>query len=369
MANKRGTLEYRSLFWPIVLIGAGVVWLLNNMGVISTEQISVIGRIWPLFLIAIGLDILIGRRSLVLSGLIAVGTVVLIVALMLAGPSMGLATGFNFGFTFHLGGGEQIDASGVMTRSVDAPAEGIESATVRVHVPIEAVSITALPAGAANAFEADIEYIDQLNYSATGNNGNLNVRLEERVLNKTYVGSDPLTWDVRLSQDIPTDLGLEVSAGSIEADLSALDLTDLALDVSSGSMQVDLPASDRPYAGTIEISSGNVSVNAPDGSGFQLASVDVSSGSAQVTVGEGLSFTATVDVSSGSAVIDLPDDAPVQVVVDRVSSGSVSLPGSYTRTAGDPEEQEGTWESASFSGAARPIVLHIEISSGSATVR
>ena len=107
MSNKRGTLEYRSLFWPIVLIAAGVVWLLNNMGVISNEQISVLGRIWPVFLIAIGLDVLIGRQSLALSALIAVGTVLVIVALMLVGPSMGLTTDLNF--TINLGGGEQID--------------------------------------------------------------------------------------------------------------------------------------------------------------------------------------------------------------------------------------------------------------------
>jgi hypothetical protein len=368
MANKRGTLEYRSLFWPIVLIGAGIVWLLNNMGVISGAQVSVIGRIWPLFLIAIGLDILIGRQSLALSAIIAVGTVVLIVALMLAGPSLGLDTDF-FAFNIHLGGGEQIDESGVMTRHVDTPAEGIETASVRLHVPVEAVSITALPSGAANAFEADLEYIDVLNYRATGNNGRLAVELDERVMNKSYVGADPLTWDVRLSQDIPTDLDLEVSSGSIDADLSALNLSELALDVSSGSMTVQLPDSDRPFDGSVEVSSGNLSLSAPDGSGFQLTSVDVSSGSAQVTVGDGVSFTANVDVSSGSAVIDLPDDAPVQVIVDRVSSGSVNVPASYTRTAGDPEEDEGTWESASFSGAARPIVLHVSVSSGSASVR
>ncbi len=366
-AKNGGGFEYRSLFWPIILIAAGLVWLLANNGVISGEQISVLGRIWPLLLIGIGLDILIARRSPVLSALVGLGTAGLIVLLMLAGPGLGLAG--DFSFNIHFGNGQQVDESGVRTRSLETSAEGVEAAKVRVAVAVEQGTITALPSGAANAFEADVEYIDDLHYSANGSGGQLDIALYENVLNKTYVGADPLTWDVRLNPDIPTDLTLEVSSGSINANLSGLNLTRLVLDGSSGSMSVRLPESDRPYEGSIEVSSGSITANAPDGSGFNLTAIDVSSGSAIVTVGDGISFSATVEVSSGSAVIDLPDDAPVQVIVDNVSSGSATLPASYTRTAGDPEEDEGTWESASFSGAERPIVLHLSVSSGSVTVR
>ena len=49
---------------PIILIGVGVVLLLNNMNVVGWEIWNVLLRLWPLILIAVGLDILIGRQSI-----------------------------------------------------------------------------------------------------------------------------------------------------------------------------------------------------------------------------------------------------------------------------------------------------------------
>jgi len=366
-AKNDGGFEYRSLFWPILLIAAGVVWLLSNNGIISGEQISVLSRVWPLLLVGIGLDILIARRSPALSALIGLGTAGLIIILLLVGPGLGLAG--DFSFNFHIGNGVQVDASGVQTRSLEAPAEGVEAATVSISVPMEHATITALPSGAANAFEADVEYVDDLSYSADGQNGRLDIRLRENVLNKTYVGADPLEWDVRLNPDIPTDLELHLSSGSIDAELGALELTRLVLDASSGSLEANLPESDRPFDGTIDLSSGEIAVIVPDGSGVNLTQIEGSSGSVTGSVGDGVAFTTAIDVSSGSVVIDVPDGAAVQVNADRVSSGSVSVPGGYIRTAGQPDDDEGTWESEGFSAADRPIVLNIEVSSGSVTVR
>jgi len=51
-----------SLVGPIILIGLGIVFLLNNLGLLSWSVWEVILRLWPILLIAIGLDILLGRR-------------------------------------------------------------------------------------------------------------------------------------------------------------------------------------------------------------------------------------------------------------------------------------------------------------------
>ena len=54
----------RSLVGPVILIGFGVILLLNNLGLLSWTIWDTLFRLWPVILIAIGLDILIGRRSL-----------------------------------------------------------------------------------------------------------------------------------------------------------------------------------------------------------------------------------------------------------------------------------------------------------------
>jgi lia operon protein LiaF len=60
------------LFGPVLLIGLGILFLLSNLGLLTLDIGSLIARFWPLILIAIGLDLLLGRRS-GLGGLIALG--------------------------------------------------------------------------------------------------------------------------------------------------------------------------------------------------------------------------------------------------------------------------------------------------------
>ena len=52
-----------SLVVPVILIGLGIVFLLNNLGILTWSVWDVIFRLWPVLLVAGGLDVLIGRRS------------------------------------------------------------------------------------------------------------------------------------------------------------------------------------------------------------------------------------------------------------------------------------------------------------------
>ena len=71
--KNRERYGYRSLFWPIVLIGIGVIALLANMGALDRENLLVLFRLWPLLLILIGIDIMFGRRAPGIGALIGIG--------------------------------------------------------------------------------------------------------------------------------------------------------------------------------------------------------------------------------------------------------------------------------------------------------
>jgi len=43
---------------PLVLVAAGVLLLLNTLGVLPWESWSEVGRFWPVLVIAVGLSIL-----------------------------------------------------------------------------------------------------------------------------------------------------------------------------------------------------------------------------------------------------------------------------------------------------------------------
>ena len=50
------------MFWPLLLIAIGVLFLLNSLGYIDLD-FGELWRFWPVLLILIGLDLLLGRRS------------------------------------------------------------------------------------------------------------------------------------------------------------------------------------------------------------------------------------------------------------------------------------------------------------------
>ena len=56
-------MRYRSYFWPAVLILAGVVALLVNVGAIPVDRVILLVNLWPLVLIVIGLEVIV-RRTL-----------------------------------------------------------------------------------------------------------------------------------------------------------------------------------------------------------------------------------------------------------------------------------------------------------------
>jgi hypothetical protein len=72
--------NYRSVFWPAVLILVGVVALLANAGLISTDRLGLLIDMWPLILIVIGLEIIARRRLQGSAGDLAAVLIVVIAA-------------------------------------------------------------------------------------------------------------------------------------------------------------------------------------------------------------------------------------------------------------------------------------------------
>src|ERR1051325_3170615 len=72
----------RSLFGPLLLIAAGVVWLLVKSGTIPSENLWALTHIWPFLLIAAGLGIILrpywSYASIVLDILLIGGAVLAI---------------------------------------------------------------------------------------------------------------------------------------------------------------------------------------------------------------------------------------------------------------------------------------------------
>src|SRR5690606_31272018 len=106
---------------------------------LSGQNLAVLFRLWPLILIVVGLDLLVGRRSPLVGAIIGLGTVVLLVGLMLVGPSMGLS-------------GPSLE---IVTDNYAVPVAESESAEVNLSSGIGELTIGALN-DSRNLLEAEI---------------------------------------------------------------------------------------------------------------------------------------------------------------------------------------------------------------------
>jgi hypothetical protein len=82
--------ENRDLFWPVILLGLGLLWTLAALGVLPGEQALALLNLWPLILIAAGLFVAFGRRSPWVGGAIAALLVVILFAAAFLAPRLGL---------------------------------------------------------------------------------------------------------------------------------------------------------------------------------------------------------------------------------------------------------------------------------------
>ena len=161
-ARRRG--RRRSLLWPLLLVSVGTLWLLANLNVIPVENLTILLRLWPLLLVVVGVDILVGRSSPLLSGLIVLAALVLAAGLVVVGPALGLETERTpriFGLPVYLGEME------VKHDQFSAPIGEATSARVNLDLSFEPTTVDALPSS-DDLIAADLDYVGDIIFQVSG---------------------------------------------------------------------------------------------------------------------------------------------------------------------------------------------------------
>ncbi len=320
--------RYRSLFWPMILIGVGLIWFLANINIIPNFNPLTLINLWPLVLIALGLDLLFGRKSPLIGLLIGLGTIGAGVVILLAAPN--------------LGGNAQ-----AVTDLYTEPLAGVTSAVVDIHSSSEPVNIHSLN-NSANLFEGMIIHTGVIDFQSSGSSEK-HITLSKRNPDINFFFGVPnfnLRWDIGLNPAVPIQLNVDSGSGSVQMNLADLQLSELNVDGGSGSLTIDLPVSTTAYAVDYQGGSGSLSMAIPAGS-------DV---------------TVTLDGGSGSLTLRLPANAAVRLDVRDRGSGSVNMPAALLRKSGSGET--GTWETNDYASAAHKItIIGADLGSGSLNIR
>lgn len=239
---------------PTFLIGIGLIFLLANLGYLSVNVLQMVLTLWPILLIAIGFDIMIGRRSIwaAIAGMI-------LILIILAGSLWLFGVSTSPGFT-------------IQGETLQQTLDGATQAEVRIETGAGEVQIGAtvlegmliegsVPSGSNQRIESDYMVSDGVGHYLLRESGSTSF------IPGANTGS--MAWVLNLTQAIPLDLYLALGVGSFEADLSSLQVDQLSVKSGVGSTKVSLPAQDGLEA-NIEGAIGQIQVIVPTGVGIQL---------------------------------------------------------------------------------------------------
>lgn len=239
------------LFGPLLLISAGLLFLLNNLGVVDWSIWRSLLSLWPIILIGIGLDLLIGRRSMIGSLLVAV----LVLALL-------------FGGGWYLV--QQTAPSGAATsHTISQTLTGIDRAEIEIRAGAGDFRLGPA-AGDGKLIEGGVSLRpnQRLDESFTTSGSQATYRLAVTgpnvILTPTLGRDNGELWDLNLSQDASLDLNLSVGVGPADVDLSRLDLSQLAFHIGVGDATLIFPAQGRFHA-KVDGGIGKLVLRIPDG--------------------------------------------------------------------------------------------------------
>jgi hypothetical protein len=215
----------RGVFWPLVLIAVGLVFLLGNYGFIKPVSFLSLLALWPVLLILLGIDVAFSRRwplETLAGEVVIIGLALLLAATM---PNALSLTTFSFGGT---------SSCKDPVSSVSAPRSTLQSYSLRVDGGAARYHVSG---GASAAVEAtaDFDALCLVVRDPTGSRGD--IRLTQ---GGTRVGGSN-DINVKLANDLPVSLTLNAGAGEFDIDLHDVKVTDARMNIGASSTTLVLP--------------------------------------------------------------------------------------------------------------------------------
>ncbi|MFZ1756947.1 MAG: DUF5668 domain-containing protein [Caldilineaceae bacterium] len=297
--------EQRSRFvGPFILVAIGLLFLFNNLGLINVNFWRLASTLWPIVLIGIGLDKLIGGRSTT-GSLLAV----LVTALLLVGGAL------------FVGIGPATGPSGEVTEIRYAPGP-VEGADVRISTSTGRLVLGSLAeAGVVMEGSVHLAGNETLTEDQRVEKGRAIYRLGSEGVGVVGVSGNESLWELAINGEIPTNLEVNTGAGEAELNLQRVRLTRLKVDLGVGSASITLPRTGQ-FNGEISGGIGKLVVRVPDSLAVRLQ-VDTGIGQVQVdddftTAGKDVYLSPAADAKGEGATVKISSGIG-QVVIESIA--------------------------------------------------
>ena len=237
-----------------VVTGLGVLFLLGNLGYLTFSTWDLILRLWPIILVAIGLDIILGRKRLWSA---AVG---ILIGLVVTAGIFWLVINSSF-------------ATNYKTDSVSFNLGQAQTVSGTISMPVGRLNLSGgVEGNQLLSGSLKLNSTDNLTRDLSVSGSTATFNLEGR----GYTGFVPFTnsggqeeWVLQLSPTPTYKLLIKQAVGECSLDLSGLKVTDLTVQTAVGKTSLTLPAS-GPLTGRIEAAIGETVIYLPKGAPVQV---------------------------------------------------------------------------------------------------
>jgi hypothetical protein len=294
----------RGIVGAVILIGLGIAFLLNNLGVFPVNWPALI-RFWPVLLILVGLDVLLGRRSLIGRLVMAVLGIAIVIGVI------------------YLASGATV-LSDPVTHQISEPLGEVEELEITLKLGALAADISGLSDSSmavSGEYTTDRRLELIVDYEASGDTGKLEIS-QEGAQNDVFFmpGGDNFSGELTLglTEKVPIKLDVNAGAGDLNLDLTGLQLADLELNVGAGQVILKLP--------------------------------------------EGGSFDVSVGGGVGDIQVIIPDSLEARIDIDSAIAGR-------TVDSRFEKLDDGLWQSAGYDGADNQVDIEIDTAIGNVVVK
>ncbi len=248
-------MSYKRIFWGLILITIGILFILKNLNIIFFSW-GTIWQLWPVLLLLWGISIIPMKNWLKL--------VLSILAILIAFTFVSNRPCYKHEFKTH----KFFDESEFEDQRITVPYDTVVS---EATLDLDA---------AAGSFKIKSTTADLIDFNKYGTLGDysitskdndsrkiIKIKLENTIVN---FGKKSDKVDIKLNQDPLWDINLDIGAASFNLDLSEFRIHKLDVDGGAASIKVKLGDIYPLTKLNIDAGASSIKISIPEGSGCQI---------------------------------------------------------------------------------------------------
>ncbi len=256
--------KHDHIYSGFVIMTIGILLLLGNMGYISWSVLSGFSKIWPLILVAVGLNMFFNNHVLIKIVTFA-GLVVAVIAAGLYYP-----TTHDWKFDFNFNGPNHGNSAEQSSISKEYPLEkNIKSAELNLKLPAGALNLIGQDEGLLRG-EFPGTYAKE---SATTTDGGSRkvFNLDGGAFTLNTGSNDSSNWQYQyeLNSGIPWDIRIEAGATEADLDFSDIILKNLELNSGAGDIDIRIGKVERKAIIVADVKASDFRVVIPENMGYK----------------------------------------------------------------------------------------------------